>query len=121
VVVDSINFSSFQRHWGVSALLLPRERPPTKIAMALQRAARARLYKLLLAAAVQSHRPDLIEFGDLRPRGEGAETARRRLRTRSNSDGTVTMFICKKNTAKFTVENTYTNTVRYTVGNTFIY
>ena len=37
-VVDSINFSSFQRHWDVAAPLLPRERPPTKIAMALQRA-----------------------------------------------------------------------------------
>jgi hypothetical protein len=36
VVVDSINFSSFQCHWDVAAPPLPRERPPTEIAMALQ-------------------------------------------------------------------------------------
>ena len=36
VVVDSINFSSFQCHRDVAAPRLPRERPPTKIAMALQ-------------------------------------------------------------------------------------
>jgi hypothetical protein len=65
VVVDSINFSSFQRYCDVAASRLLRERPPTKIAMALQRAARAHLYKLLLAAAVQSRRPDLIECGNL--------------------------------------------------------
>ncbi len=66
----SINFSSFQRLWDVAAPLLPRERPPTKIAMALQRAARARrLYKLPLAAAVATNLPE-------RSRGEGAETAR---------------------------------------------
>ena len=59
-VVDSINFSSFQRHWDVADPLLP-----TKIAMALQRAVRARLYKLPLAAAVLSRRPDLIEFCDV--------------------------------------------------------
>ncbi len=33
--------------------------------MALQLAARTLLYKLPLAAAVQSRRPDLIEFGNL--------------------------------------------------------
>ncbi len=33
--------------------------------MALQRAAKARLYTLPLDAAVQSRRPDLIEFGGL--------------------------------------------------------
>ncbi len=42
-----------------------RDRPPIKIAMALQRAAKARLYKLPLDATVQSRRPDLIEFGGL--------------------------------------------------------
>ena len=87
-VVDSINFSSFQHHWDVAAPLLPRERPPTTIAMALQRAVRARLYKLPLAAAVQSRRPDLIEFGDLsalaQPRDKLAvATARRRCRDRA--------------------------------------
>jgi hypothetical protein len=35
VVVDSIKFSSFQCHWEVAAPRLPRERLPTKIAMAL--------------------------------------------------------------------------------------
>ncbi len=64
-VVDSINYSSFQRHFDVAAPLLPRDRPPTKIAMALQLAAKARLYKLLLDAAVQSRRLDLIEFSSL--------------------------------------------------------
>ncbi len=49
----------------VAAPLLPRDRPPTKIAMALQRAATARLYKMLLDAYVQSRRPDLIEFSSL--------------------------------------------------------
>jgi len=65
VVVNSINYSSFQRHLDVAAPLLPRDRSPTKIAMAHQRAAKARLYKLPLDAAVQSRRPDLIEFGGL--------------------------------------------------------
>ena len=64
-VVDSINYSSFQRHLDVAAALLPRDRLPTKIAMELQRAATARLYKLLLDADVQSCRPDLIEFSGL--------------------------------------------------------
>ncbi len=84
VVVDSINCSSFQRHVDVAAPLLPRDRPPNKIARALQRAAKARLYKLPLDAAVQSRRPDLIEFGSLPapalPRDKLAEgTVRRRL------------------------------------------
>ncbi len=65
VVVDSINYASFQRHLDVAAPLLPRDRPPIKIAMALQRAAKARLYKLPLDAAVQSRRPGLIGFGGL--------------------------------------------------------
>jgi hypothetical protein len=52
--------------------------------MALQRAAKARLYKLLLNADVQSRRPDLIEFGGMPvhalPRDKHAVgTARRRL------------------------------------------
>ncbi len=64
-VVDSMNYSSFQRYLNVAAPLLPRDRLPTKIAMALQRAAKARLYKLPLDTAVQSRRPDLIEFGGL--------------------------------------------------------
>ena len=50
---------------GRRCSLLHRDRQPTKIAMALQRAAKARLYKLPLDAAVQSRRPDLIEFGGL--------------------------------------------------------
>ena len=79
-VVGSIYFSSFQHYWDVAAPLLPRERPPTTIAMALQRAVRARLYKLPLAAAVQSRRPDLIEFGDLsalaQPRVGARQTCR---------------------------------------------
>ncbi len=37
----------------------------TKIAMALQRADGARLYKLQPASAVRSRRPDLIELGGL--------------------------------------------------------
>ena len=49
-VVDSINFSSFQRHWDVAAPLLPRERPPTKIAMALQRAVTLQRAPLQVAA-----------------------------------------------------------------------
>ncbi len=65
VVVNSINYSSFQRRLDVAAPLLPHDRSPTKIAMAHQRAAKARLYKLPLDAAVQSRRPDLIEFGGL--------------------------------------------------------
>ena len=65
VVVDSINCSTFQRRLDVAAPLLHRDRQPTKIAMALQRAAKARLYTLPLDAAVQSRRPDLIEFGGL--------------------------------------------------------
>ncbi len=65
LVVNSIHFSSFQRHWDVAALLLPRDRQSTKIAMALQRAARVRLYKLPLDARVESRRPDLIEFSCL--------------------------------------------------------
>ncbi len=60
VVVNSINYSSFQRHLDVAAPLLPRDRSPTN-----QRAAKARLYKLPLDAAVLSRRPDLIEFGGL--------------------------------------------------------
>jgi hypothetical protein len=87
----SINLSSFQRHWDVSASLLLRERLPTKIVMALQRAVRARLYKLPLAAALQSaqsRRPDLIEFVDMTalalPREKLSEaTARRRCRDRA--------------------------------------
>ncbi len=67
VVVNSISYSSFQSHLDVAAPMLPRDRPPTKIAMALQRAAKACLYKLPLDAAVQSRRPDLIEFGCLPP------------------------------------------------------
>ncbi len=41
MVVDSINFSSFQRYCDVAASRLPRELSPTKIAMTLLRAARA--------------------------------------------------------------------------------
>ncbi len=65
VVVNSINFSSFQRHLDVAVPLLPRDRTPIKIAMAHQSAAKARLYKLPLDAAVQSRRPDLIELDGL--------------------------------------------------------
>ncbi len=85
MVVNKINYSSFQRHLDVAAPLLPRDRPPTKIAMALQRAAKAHLYKLLLDADVQSRRADLIEFSCLSalalPRNKLAVvgTARRRL------------------------------------------
>jgi hypothetical protein len=59
------NYSSFQRHLDVAAPLLPRDQPPTKIAMALQRAAKALQNKLQLDAAVQSRRPYVIEFGGL--------------------------------------------------------
>ncbi len=84
VVVDSINCSTFQRRLDVAAPLLHRDRQPTKIAMALQRAAKARLYTLPLDAAVQSRRPDLIEFGGMPvlalPRDKLAVgTARRKL------------------------------------------
>ena len=82
--------------------------------MALQRAARARLYKLPLAAAVQSRRPDLIECGDLPalalPRDKLAvATARRRGRDRAHgaeTEGAETTRIFN------TVENTYKNTAR---------
>ncbi len=91
--------------------------------MALQRASRARLYKLPLAAAVQPRRSDLIECGDLPalalPRDKLAvATSRRRGRDRAHgaeTEGAETVRIFN------TIENTYKNTARYTVGNTFIY
>jgi hypothetical protein len=53
VVVDSMKFSSFQCHWDVAAPRLPRERPPSKIAMALQqgRACTSRCWLPLLSLA----------------------------------------------------------------------
>ena len=92
--------------------------------MALQRAARARrLYKLPLAAAVQSRRPDLIECGDLPALALQRDklavvTARRRGRDRAHGAGTQGAEAERIFNA---VGNTYKNTARYTVGNTFIY
>jgi hypothetical protein len=92
--------------------------------MALQREARARrLYKLLLAAAVQSRRPDLIECGDLPALALQRDklavaTARRRGRDRvqgAETQGAEAERIFS------TVGNTYKTTARYTIGNTFIY
>ena len=87
--------------------------------MALQRATRARLYKLPLAAAVQSRRPDLIECGDLPalalPRDKLAVARGRDRAHGAETEGAETVRIFN------TIENTYKNTARYTVGNTFIY
>ncbi len=91
--------------------------------MALQRATRALLYKLPLAATAQSCRPDLIECGNLPvlalPHDKLAEAiARRRGRDRAHgaeTEGAETVLIFN------TDDNTYINSSRYTVGNTFIY
>jgi hypothetical protein len=92
VVVDSINFSSFQCHWDVAAPQLPRERLPTKIAMALLqgRACTSRRWLPLFKVHPRSLRPDLIECGNLPalalPRDKLAiATARRRGRDRAQA------------------------------------
>jgi hypothetical protein len=78
---------------------------------------------LPLAAAVQSHRPNLIECGDLPALALPCDklavaTARRRGRDCAHgaeTEGAETESIFN------TVENTHKNTARDTVGNTFMY
>ncbi len=111
VVVDSINFSSFQCHWDVAAPRLPRERLPTKIAMALLQGRACTSRRWLPLFKVHPRRPDLIECGNLpalalprdklaiataRRRGRDRRAARRRRRMRSNRDGTVAVCTCTK-------------------------
>ncbi len=73
----------------------------------MQRAAKARLYKLPLDAAVQSRRPDLIEFGGLPtlalPRDKLAVgTVRRSLQRPRAGDGTVTaVYVNEKYSKKY--------------------
>jgi len=90
VVVDSINFSSFQCHWDVAAPRLPRERLPTKIAMALLQGRACTSRRWLPLFKVHPRRPDLIECGNLPalalPRDKLAiATARRRGRDRAQA------------------------------------